>query len=159
MTAVLLVGALSGCGSSATAKLNTSAVERAIANSVLAERHIYSLVSCPNGIPQQAGRVFNCTARLKVGAYPVLVTETDGHGHIHYSNATPLTVLDMARVTHAIKASILAQRKLHAHVSCPTDVLQQKGLSFTCTAKVAGRGYPFTVTEADGYGHVRYVGR
>jgi hypothetical protein len=155
----LLTAALSGCGSGATVKLNTSAVERAIANSILAERHIYSLVSCPNGIPQQAGRAFTCRARLKVGAYPVSVTEIDAQGHIHYSNATPLTVLDMARVTHAIKASILAQRRLRAHVSCPTDVLQQKGVSFVCTAKVAGRGYPFAVTEADSYGHVRYVGR
>jgi hypothetical protein len=154
----LLLGALAGCGTSAP-KLDTVAVERAIANSILAERHFAATVSCPPGVPQQKGRVFTCTAHPTVGAYPVSVTEVDGNGHVRYGNPAPLSVLDMTRVTRAITISIHGQRRLRAHVVCPSSVLQQKGLVFTCTATVAGRGYPFTVTEVDGAGHVRYVGR
>lgn len=154
---MLLLGALAGCGTS-TPKLNTAVVERAIANSILTERHIDAKVSCPPGIPEQRGRVFTCMARPAVGAYPVSVTEVDGAGHVRYGNPTPLSVLDIARVTRAITISILTQRKLHARVICPADVLQQKGLVFTCTAAVRNRGYPFVVTEVDGNGHVRYVG-
>jgi hypothetical protein len=38
-------------------------------------------------------------------------------------------------------------------------VIQKAGIVFTCTATVAGRSYPFAVTEVDDHGHVRYVGR
>ncbi len=155
---LLVAGAvLAGCGSS-SAKLDTVVVERAIANSILAERHVDATVGCPPRIPQQKGRVFTCTARLAVGAYPVSVTEIDGNGHVRYGNAAPLGVLDTARVARAITISIRTQRRLRAHVVCPSGVLQQKGLVFTCTATVHGRGYPFTVTEVDGNGHVQYVG-
>jgi hypothetical protein len=154
---LLLVPVLAGCGSSSP-KLDTVVVERAIANSILAERHIDATVGCPPDIPQQKGRVFTCTARLAVGAYPVSVTEIDGNGHVHYGNPAPLSVLDTAKVVHAITISIRSQRRLQAHVVCPSGVLQQKGLVFTCTATVHRRGYPFTVTEVDGNGHVQYVG-
>lgn len=149
--------AFAGCGTS-TSKLNTVTVERAIANSILTERHIHATVSCPPRIPQQKGRVFTCTARPAVGAYPVSVTEIDGNGHVRYGNPAPLSVLDTARVARAITISIRTQRRLRAHVVCPSGVLQQKGLVFTCTATVHSRGYPFTVTEVDGNGHVQYVG-
>jgi hypothetical protein len=153
----VLLSALAGCGAS-NSKLNTVVVERAIANTILAERHIDATVSCPPGVPQQKGRVFTCTARLAVGTYPVSVTEADGNGHVRYGNPAPLSVLDTARVARAITISIRSQRRLQAHVVCPSGVLQQKGLVFTCTATVRRHGYPFTVTEVDGNGHVRYVG-
>jgi ribosomal protein L13E len=152
-----LLSALAGCGTS-TSKLDTAGVERAIANSIRAERNIDATVSCPSGIPQQKGRVFTCMARLTVGTYPVSVTEVDGAGHVRYGNPASLSELDMAGVARAITISIRTQRRLAARVSCPAEVLQQKGLVFTCTATVRSRGYPFSVTEVDGAGHVRYVG-
>lgn len=86
------------------------------------------------------------------------MTEVDDKGHVRYGNPAPLRVLDMTRVVSAITNSIHAQRRLQASVACPSGVLQQKGLVFTCTATARGHGYPFTVTEVDGDGHVQYVG-
>jgi hypothetical protein len=160
--------ALGGCGggeetsvspSAATAKISQVAVERAIATSILKQRHMYALVSCPAGIPQQKGRKFTCEAKLTVGTYPMYVTETDGNGHVRYGNKAPLVALNTGKVQEAIQASILAQRNLTAQVRCPSGVLQQKGLKFRCTAKVAGKAYPFEVVETDGNGNVKYVGR
>ena len=105
------------------------------------------------------GFAFTCTAKLDVGAYPVSVSETNARGHVSYQNQAPLAVLDVARVERAISQSIRAQRALHSTVACPAEVIQRAGIAFTCTATVAGRGYPFAVTEVDDRGHVRYVGR
>jgi hypothetical protein len=154
---MLLILALTGCGA-ATPRLDTVVVERAIANSILTERHIDTTVSCPPDVPRQQGHVFTCTARLPVGVYPVSVTEVDDSGHVRYGNPVPLRALDITRVADAITHSIRTQRRLQASVACPSEVLQQKGVVFTCTATVRGRGYPFTVTEVDGDGHVQYVG-
>lgn len=158
--AVLLasIGA-SACGSSAK-RLDGEKVERAIATSVLRERGLYTTVACPSKIPQLAGHTFTCTARLKVGAYPVSVTEVDGAGHVRYQDRRPLVVLDIAKVEHAIEASVLHQRRVRATVSCPSEVLQQAGVAFRCTAAVDGgaRSYPFVVTEVDDAGHLRYLG-
>jgi hypothetical protein len=125
----------------------------------LTERHIYTLVTCPAKMPQQQGRTFTCQAKLAVGTYPMYVTETDNAGHVRYANSAPLVTLNTAKVAHAIEASVLAQRHLHARVSCPSGVLQRKGLSFTCTAHIGSGHAPFAVTVVDRNGHVRYVGR
>jgi Domain of unknown function (DUF4333) len=158
-TALVAAVAVSACGSSAK-YLDREKVERAIASSVLREHHIYTTVACPSKIPQTAGHAFTCTARLSVGAYPVNVTETDGDGHVRYQDERPLVVLDIARVQHAIEASVLDQRGVRAAVSCPAEVLQQAGITFRCTAAVdpGARSYPFVVTEVDGAGHLRYLG-
>jgi hypothetical protein len=149
---------VAGCGSSKPT-LNTLAVERATEASILTERHLHATVLCPPRVPQKAGFAFTCTATLDVGTYPVLVTETNGSGHVRYQNQAPLVVLDIARVEQAIRRSILSQRHLHSTVICPREVIQKADIAFTCTATVNGRRYPFTVTEVDGKGHVRYVGR
>jgi hypothetical protein len=95
-----------------------------------------------------------------VGTYPVTVTETDGNGRVSYRDDKPLVVLNIAKVQHAIEASVFSQRKLRATASCPSEVLQRAGIVFRCTAVVRGRTrrYPFEVREVDGAGHVRYVG-
>lgn len=148
-----------GCGSSAsTRKLDTVTLERAIAESILTEKHIYTLVSCPASTPQQEGRKFTCEAKLTVGTYPIYVTETNRSGHVRYGNQAALIALNTSRVARAIEASVLGERHLHARVSCPSGVLQQKGLTFTCTAKVGHKSYPFKVSEIDSDGHVHYVG-
>ncbi len=157
---LLALAALAGCGSSAgTATLDTVTLERAIAGSILTGHHVYTLVSCPGHVPQQRGHRFACTANLSVGSYPVYVTEVDGGGHVSYGDDAPLRTLDTQRVQQSIAASIHTERGLRARVACPSEVLQQRGLAFTCTAAVSGRRYPFAVTESDGDGHVRYVGR
>lgn len=158
--ALLALTALAGCGSSAgMATLDTVKLERAIAGSILTGHHVYTLVSCPAHVPQQRGHRFACTANLSVGRYPVYVTEVDGGGHVSYGDEAPLSTLDTQRVEQSIAASIHARRGLRANVVCPDEVLQQRGLTFTCTATVGSRSYPFAVTESDGDGHVRYVGR
>jgi hypothetical protein len=161
ITATLLaLAALASCGSSAsTATLDTVKLERAIAGSILTGHHVYTLVSCPAHVPQRQGHQFACTANLSVGSYPVYVTEVNGDGHVSYSDDAPLSTLDTQRVEQSIAASINTQRGLRARVACPSEVLQQRGLAFTCTAVVGNRRYPFAVTESDGNGHVRYVGR
>lgn len=75
-----------------------------------------------------------------------------------------MNLLKIKNVTSAIRRSVLTQRGVKSSVSCPPSVLQQKGLKFTCqavvrsaTAKVKAGTYPFTVTQADGAGHVTYV--
>lgn len=154
----LLALSLFGCGRSAQT-LSTAPIERAIAQSILAQRHVHTRVDCPSTVQRKAGFIFKCTARLIVGTYPVLVTETNDNGHVRYENASRLAVLDSAKVQRAIGRSIRSQRHLHATVTCPAEVLQQAGVGFTCTATVGGRAYPFAVTEIDADGHVRYLGR
>ncbi len=158
--ALLALAALAGCGSSAsTATLDTVKLERAIAGSILTGHHVYTLVSCPAHVPQRQGHRFACTANLSVGSYPVYVTEVNADGHVSYGDDAPLSTLDTRRVEQSIAASIHTQRGLRARVACPSEVLQQRGLAFTCTAMVGNRRYPFAVTESDRDGHVRYAGR
>lgn len=160
--AIVVAVCVSACGSSgsSTRTLDSAKVERAIASAILHERGLDTLVACPSKVMQQAGRVFTCTARLDVGAYPVTVTEVGGGGEVRFQDRTPLVGLDIARVRHAIEASVFSQRRKHATVSCPAEVLQRAGLVFRCTAVIAGgaRRYPFIVSEVDGAGHVQYVG-
>ncbi len=157
--ALLAAGCLSACGSSAH-NLSSAKIERAIAKSILEERKIHAAVGCPTRVPQQSGHTFTCMAHLDVGTYPVTVTEIDGKGRVRYRDDKPLVVLNIARVQHAIEASVLRQRRLHATASCPREVLQRAGIVFQCTAVVRGqtRRYPFAVREVDSAGHVRYVG-
>ncbi len=158
MATALAAPSISACGSSAPT-LSVVPVERAIAASILAQHRLHATVRCPANPPLKAGLVFACTAKLDVGAYPVLVTETNARGHVQYQNEAPLVVLDIARVERAIAQSIRAQRGPRSTVACPAEVIQKAGIVFTCTATVAGRSYPFAVTEVDDNGHVRYVGR
>jgi Domain of unknown function (DUF4333) len=69
------------------------------------------------------------------------------------------TVLNTEKVERAIEQSSLAQRGIHAQVSCPPGVHQRQGLTFSCAA-VAKRGSArFVVTQLDGSCHVRYEAR
>jgi hypothetical protein len=150
---------VSACGSS-TRSLDSAKVERAIASSILDERHLYTTVACPSEVVQQAGHVFTCAARLDVGSYPVTVTEIGGGGEVRFQDKTPLVGLNIAKIQRAIEASVFSQRRRHATVSCPAEVLQRAGLMFQCTAATDGgaRRYPFVVREVGSAGHVRYLG-
>jgi hypothetical protein len=157
--AILVAVCVSACGSS-TRTLDSVKVERAIADSILREHGLDTMVACPSKVVQRAGHTFTCTARLDVGAYPVTATEVGDNGHVRFQDSAPLVGLDIADVRRSIEASVFSQRGKHATVSCPAEVLQRAGLKFTCTAVVAGtsRSYPFVVSEVDGAGHVRYIG-
>jgi hypothetical protein len=69
------------------------------------------------------------------------------------------TILDTEKVERAIEQSSLAQRGMHARVSCPSGVHQKKGLVFSCTAVVKSGSTRFLVTELDGSGQVHYEAR
>jgi hypothetical protein len=42
------------------------------------------MVSCPVNIVQKAGVVFDCQATVRGRQFQVVVTETDGNGHVTY---------------------------------------------------------------------------
>ena len=154
----LAASPLAGCGSSSSPTLDTAAVQHAIATTIDRQHHVKTHVRCPSGVPRKKGVSFTCTARLQVGSYPVRVSETNGSGHVRFANRAPLVLLDTPRVESSIAQAILTQRRLRARVSCPPEVLQRAGISFTCTARIGSRRYPFVVTQTNDSGHVRYVG-
>jgi hypothetical protein len=158
---LLLALGVCGCGGSSASggsKLDAATVERAIATSILNQRHVHAVVTCPSGLARRAGLVFTCAANLSAGSYPVKVTETNSSGHVVYGNSAPLVILNTGKVQSAIERSILSQRHLRSTVACPAEVLQQARVTFNCEATVNGHRYPFAVTEVDGNGHVRYLG-
>ena len=65
-------------------------------------------------------------------------------------------MLDTSKIERAIERSSLAQRGVHPKVSCPPEVVQEKGLVFSCTAVVKGTSTRFVVTQQDDAGRVRY---
>lgn len=75
---------LGACGSSESiTTLNTEKIERAIAQSSLAQRGLRARVSCPSTVPQMKGLKFSC--RAVVGSVSTrFVVEQDGSGHVHY---------------------------------------------------------------------------
>jgi hypothetical protein len=73
------------------------------------------------------------------------------------ASTTPL--LDTEHVQAAIAASIKAQRKVAADVTCPRVVPQVKGVLFRCHASSAIGKATFVVTQTDAAGHVTYVSR
>jgi hypothetical protein len=75
---------VAGCGSSPVVILDTERVERAIEQSIHAQRKLGATVSCPSGVHQGKGLDFVCTANVRGRNYPVAVTQTDGLGHVTY---------------------------------------------------------------------------
>jgi hypothetical protein len=74
------------------------------------------------------------------------------------SSASP-TILNTEKVERAIESSSLAQRGIHAQVSCPSGVHQKKNLVFYCTALVKHDSTRFVVTQLNGAGQVHYEAR
>jgi len=159
VAALFAIVSASACGSTAR-RLDDAKVQRAIERAILSEHDLHTRVVCPAMVPEQAGHVFVCSALLDVGAYPVTVTEIDGRGAVRFRDRRPLVALNIPKVERAIEASILSQRHIDATVSCPSEVLQQAGLAFRCTAMVHGSvsTHPFSVRELDNAGKVRYAG-
>ncbi|MFL5824252.1 MAG: hypothetical protein ACJ764_12525 [Solirubrobacteraceae bacterium] len=82
-----------------------------------------------------------------------------GHPTANTPTATAHGTLDTSRVARAIQASILAQRHIHATVSCPHNVPLRKGWHFVCFATTGAGQTPFVVTEVNGRGSTTYVGK
>jgi Domain of unknown function (DUF4333) len=76
---------LAACGSSGSiATLDTGKIERAIAQSSLAQRGQRAQVSCPSGVPQVKGMKFSCTAVVGSVSTRFVVVEQDDAGHVRY---------------------------------------------------------------------------
>lgn len=155
--AIALCGlALSGCGSGMSS-LDTARVQQSIAASILAQHHLAVPVTCPEKVPLENGREFECRAKLEVGAYPVRAIEINDNGRVRYANQAPLIVLNVEAVKRAIARSMLSHRQATASITCPSQVLQKQGIFFTCSATTASHSRVFDVTIVDDNGHVRYV--
>ena len=140
-------------------KINTANYAKAIAGSVLQQHKQVVQVQCPPTVDKKKGTEFTCDVKLEVGKYPVQVTMTDDKGTVKYGNTAPLALLDMEKVRHAIGVEIRHQRHLGSEITCPEQVLQQKGLTFFCDAKVeGGTNTRFKVEQTDDEGHVTFVG-
>jgi hypothetical protein len=74
-------------------------------------------------------------------------------------SAESTTVLNTEKVERAIERSSLAQRGIHAQVSCPSGQHQEKGMTFSCAAVTKQGSTRFVVTEVDGSGDVHYQAR
>jgi hypothetical protein len=74
-------------------------------------------------------------------------------------SADSTTVLNTEKVERAIERSSLAQRGIHAQVSCPSGQTQTKGRTFSCAAVTKQGSTRFVVTQLDGSGHVHYEAR
>jgi hypothetical protein len=64
--------------------------------------------------------------------------------------------LNTPHVERAIEQSILSERHVHAKVTCPKVVPQQKGHNFTCIATVRKTTTPFVVVQQNNGGYVTY---
>jgi hypothetical protein len=64
--------------------LDVTRVERAIAQSVLAQRKLHATVKCPATVLQQAGLRFFCTATVGGRNYPFEVTQVNRNGQVKY---------------------------------------------------------------------------
>jgi hypothetical protein len=78
--------ALVACGSSgrSTVPLDTAKIERAIAQSSLAQRDQHAQVSCPPDVPMKKGLEFSCMAKVGQVSTRFVVVEQDGAGHVYY---------------------------------------------------------------------------
>ncbi len=81
-----LVAVLAGLwnGTSNPVILNTDKVAAAIRSSIRDQRHLASTVVCPVNIVQHQGGVFDCTATVGARNFRVVVTQTDGLGHVKF---------------------------------------------------------------------------
>lgn len=66
--------------------------------------------------------------------------------------------LDTQRIERAIERSIMGQRGLTSHVTCPKDVPQKTAYVFSCIAKLDVGNTRFIVIENNSKGSARWVG-
>ena len=93
----------------------------------------------------------------------VLVTAglIGGCGSSGSSTTTKTINLNTPHVAQAIEHSILHERHVHATVTCPAVIVQQKGKNFVCIATTrdssgVAHKTPFAVTQKNDSGDVTY---
>ena len=64
--------------------LNVEAVKRAIARSLLTDRHATASVNCPSQVLQKQGIFFTCSATTPSRSRVFEVTVVDDNGHVRY---------------------------------------------------------------------------
>lgn len=101
------------------------------------------------GVRRPSGRSLS---RLSISGFAIATAVAVGACG---STPTPV-ILNTERIERAIEQATLAQRNKRVNVSCPSGVIQKKGVVFTCTATYKGGGGQFVVTETDGAGGVHY---
>lgn len=84
---------LAACGSSTSSSssstsaktdLNTPHIQRAIEQSILAQRHVHAKVVCPKVVPQQKGHNFTCIATVGKTTTPFVVVQQNNGGYVTY---------------------------------------------------------------------------
>ncbi|HEX3391934.1 MAG TPA: hypothetical protein VHS55_05185 [Solirubrobacteraceae bacterium] len=121
-----------------------------------------------NAIVVQARRTASASERVIAATLAVAVAAILLSACGSSKSSAPTKVnLSIAHVEQSIEQSIFAKRGIHAKVTCPTTVPQEKGRVFTCIATgttATGRhgrhkapfSTPFTVTVQNSQGYVTY---
>jgi hypothetical protein len=81
ITTLACAALVSACGSSkgsssSPSNLDTARVARSIEGAVLEKRKLHATVTCPERVPQEAGRTFECVATIRATKPPHAVTRT-----------------------------------------------------------------------------------
>ena len=74
------------------------------------------------------------------------------------SSSPKLRVVNPARVSSAIAASVRRERRVSATITCPTGVPLKARTQFYCVAQRGGQITPFRVMQTDGSGDIAFVG-
>ncbi len=73
------------------------------------------------------------------------------------SKSSGYAQLSTAQTKAAIEESILKERHVHAAVTCPSEVVKEKGTTFQCLAVTSsGAKTTFNVIEVNSRGAVKY---
>ena len=83
-------GPLAACGSSkssGTESLSTAQTKAAIEESILRERHLHAVVTCPSEVTKEKGATFECVAVASNGQRTTFhVIEVNSRGGVKYSS-------------------------------------------------------------------------
>jgi Domain of unknown function (DUF4333) len=83
---VLLVALLVVAGGCTRTKtLDAQSLDQKLATAMQTQLDVQGVVSCPDDVPAEAGRVFNCTATTPDGTnMTIQVTQTDDQGTVTF---------------------------------------------------------------------------
>jgi hypothetical protein len=113
-------------------------------------------VTCPDGIPEVAGRSFKCQATVAGQTLPIDGTVTNSAGR--YRTRPGAAVIVLSSVAAELQSRVAAQERAPARVFCGDQAILvvPAGGSFSCTSMVAGHNRQLTVTVDDLEGHVHF---
>lgn len=154
---------LASCSLSIGGGLDMADVEDQIAEGIQEQLGIAVTVDCPDGVDQEQGNDFTCTAVDDEGdEATVSVTQIDDEGNLEWDvEAAGLlgedALLDDVALESQIAAWFEQQAEILVVVDCPDSIGQQQGNDFTCTATdQAGDSVDVAVTQEDDLGNVSW---